>query len=123
MINKTVVAVAVFALATSAWTLGDKAEKQKTRQAALQNQAKITMDAAKKIAVEKEPGDIKSSELENEHGRLIYSFDIKTKTAIHEVNVGAKTGDVVEDSVETAKDEAKEKKQDEAQARSKAKRR
>ena len=89
---------------------------KKVTQADLQKQAKITMDAAKKIAVEKEPGDIKSSELENEHGKLIYSFDIKTKTAIHEVNVDARTGDVVEDSIESAKDEAKEKKQDEAQA-------
>ena len=43
---------------------------------------------------------------------LIYSFDIKTKSGIHEVNVDAISGDIVEDKVESAASEAKEKQQD-----------
>jgi len=43
---------------------------------------------------------------------LIYSFDIKTKSGIHEVNVDAISGDIVEDKVESSASEAKEKQQD-----------
>ena len=75
---------------------------------------KITRAAAEKIALAKESGTIKSGELEKEHGRLIYSFDIATASGIREVNLDAKTGEVVEDSVESAADEAKEKKEDAA---------
>lgn len=69
---------------------------------------KITMDAAKTIALKKEAGTIKSSELEKEKGRWIYSFDVQTPTSLHEVNVDANTGDVVEDSVESKAAEKKE---------------
>jgi hypothetical protein len=50
----------------------------------------------------------KSSELEKEHGRWIYSFDVATTDGVHEVNVDANTGKVVEDSKETAAQEARE---------------
>jgi uncharacterized membrane protein YkoI len=69
---------------------------------------KLTMEAAKNIALSKEPGHIKSQELEKEKGRWIYSFDIEKDNHIHEVNVDANNGDVVEDSVENPADEAKE---------------
>lgn len=71
-------------------------------------QPKITMGQAKTIALRKEPGTITSSELEKEHGRWIYSFDIATAGGVHEVNVDANTGRVLEDSKETAAEEAKE---------------
>ena len=74
--------------------------------------AKITKAEAEKIALAKEPGKVLSSELENEHGKLIYSFDIRTEKEVHEVNVDAKTGAIVEDSVESAADEAREAAQD-----------
>jgi len=80
---------------------------------------KITMEQAKAIAVQKENGKIKSSELEKEHRRWIYSFDIFTPNGIREVNVDADTGKVVEDSRETAADEAKEAAQDHNQKHSK----
>jgi uncharacterized membrane protein YkoI len=67
------------------------------------------MGEAKKIALSKESGTIKSQELEHEKGRWIYSFDIKHEQQVHEVNVDANTGEVVEDSVESPADEAKEK--------------
>ena len=75
---------------------------------------KIGMAAAKKIALAKEPGRLKSAEQEKEHGKQIYSFDIKAKDGIHEVNVDAYTGEVLEDKIETAADEAKEKAADKA---------
>ena len=38
---------------------------------------RLTMEAAKEIALTKEAGDIKSQELEKEKGRWVYSFDIE----------------------------------------------
>ncbi len=82
---------------------------------------KVSMQQAKKIALQKEPGTIKSSELEKEKGQLIYSFDIKTASGVHEVNVDANSGAILEDKVETAADEAKEKQQDAKQEDAKKK--
>jgi hypothetical protein len=70
---------------------------------------KLSMGEAKKVALSKESGTIKSQELEHEKGRWIYSFDIQHEQQVHEVNVDANTGEVVEDSVENPADEAKEK--------------
>jgi Peptidase propeptide and YPEB domain len=80
---------------------------------------KLSMDQAQKIAIEKEPGKIESSELEKEHGKLIYSFDIRTANGLHEVNVDAMSGNLIDDRIETAGDEAKEKQQDAKKAKKK----
>ena len=72
-------------------------------------QAKVSLADATKTALAKEPGKIKSSELETEKGILVYSFDIQTKAGIREVQVDANTGAVVSDEVESKEDEAKEK--------------
>jgi Peptidase propeptide and YPEB domain len=69
---------------------------------------KIGMDVARKTALATENGKIKSQELEKEKGRQIYSFDIAMPNGLHEVNIDALTGKVVEDSIENAQDEAKE---------------
>ncbi len=82
-------------------------------------QPKVSMEQAQKTALEKEPGDIQSKELEREHGKLIYSFDIRTANGIHEVNVDAMSGSVLEDKLETPADEAKEKQQDLKKAKKK----
>jgi uncharacterized membrane protein YkoI len=105
----TTIVAATLTLSLAAWGLGDKTKKKET-QAELQKQAKISMDQAKKTALAKENGTIKEAELEKEKGKLIYSFDIDVKGAIHEVNVDALTGAVVSDEVESPKKEAKEKK-------------
>ena len=73
---------------------------------------KITMTQARQTALTKEKGTIKSSELEKEHGRLIYSFDVQTTKGVREVNVDAMNGKIVEDTRESAADEAKEARQD-----------
>ena len=78
---------------------------------------KLSMEQAQKIALEKEPGAIESKELEKEHGKLVYSFDIRTTNGLHEVNVDAMTGSVIDDKVETPADEAKEKQQDAKKAK------
>lgn len=55
-------------------------------------------------------GTVLSEELEREHGKLIYSFDIAVpgKPGIQEVNVSAITGKVIGVHHESAKDEKKE---------------
>lgn len=85
--------------------------KKEESQAALQKEAKISEATARATALKEVPtGTIKSSELERENGKLIYSFDIKVpgKTGIDEVNVNAIDGSVVARSHEGAKAEKKE---------------
>ena len=101
-------------LSLPAWAVG----QSKSSQAALSKEAKVTMEQAQKTALAKEAGKIKSKELEREKGRLIYSFDIKTADGIHEVNIDAMTGEVVEDTVESTAAEAKEKAADKKQKKS-----
>jgi uncharacterized membrane protein YkoI len=74
---------------------------------------KISLVAARATALKEVPnGKVRKSKLENEGGKLIYSFDIKVpgKTGLEEVNVDAMTGAVVAHEHETPKMEAKEKK-------------
>jgi len=82
----------------------------------LKSEAKITEADARAIALSKVPdGTIKEAELEREHGKLIWSFDVArpgTKD-ITEVNVDAKSGVIVAVDVETPKAQAKEKDEDE----------
>ena len=80
-------------------------------QAALKKEAKISQTAARATALKEVPnGKVKSSELERENGKLIYSFDIATpgKTGVEEVNVDAIDGSVVSQQHESAKTEKKE---------------
>ena len=80
-------------------------------QAELKAQAKITQTEAEKTALAKVPdGKIKAAELEKEHGKLIWSFDISMSKSknITEIQVDAKTGKIVSTQVETPKDQAAE---------------
>jgi uncharacterized membrane protein YkoI len=70
------------------------------------------MAAARKIALEREAGTVKSGERETEKGRPVYSFDIQMPNGIHEVNVDAHSGKILEDHIESPADEAKEKAQE-----------
>lgn len=81
-------------------------------QAGMRKEAKISMEKARAIALRRAPGKIKSSELEREHGKLIYSFDITTKKGVTEVNIDALTGAIVATQHESAAKEAAEKKQE-----------
>ncbi len=86
-------------------------------QADLQKQAKVTMNAAKATALAAAPGKVKSAEIEKENGKLIYSFDIASKGKLHEVNVDAMTGKLIENTIESKADEAKEAAADKAAAK------
>ena len=91
-------------------TLSGMANAEET-QAALQAQAKITQADAEKAALAKVPGGkVESSELEKEHGKLIWSFDISSPNSVNiaEVQVDAKTGKIVSNKTETPKEQAKE---------------
>lgn len=80
---------------------------------AAKEKPKISMKKAKAIALKQVPGGkIESAELENEGGKLIYSFDIKATTGITEVNVDAMNGKIVAVQKETPAKEAAEKKAD-----------
>ncbi len=84
-----------------------------TTQPKVDTTAKISQADAEKIALTKAPGGtIKESELEQEHGKLVWSFDIATPgtTDITEVQVDAATGEVVSVEKETAEQQANEKK-------------
>lgn len=80
-------------------------------QAELKMQAKISQEDAAKTALAKIPdGKVQAAELEKEHGKLIWSFDIsmpKSKS-ITEIQVDAKTGKIVSTQIETPADQAKE---------------
>jgi uncharacterized membrane protein YkoI len=87
-----------------------KVKKAET-QAALQKEAKISEATARATALKEVPsGTVKSSELERENGKLIYSYDITVpgKTGIDEVNVNAMDGSVVAKQHENPKAEKKE---------------
>jgi uncharacterized membrane protein YkoI len=99
--------------ATQATTTTPKRHKVRKAesQAALQKEAKISEETARATALKEVPnGTVKSNELEREHGKLIYSYDITVpgKTGIEEVNVNAIDGSVVGKQHESAKTEKKE---------------
>ena len=74
-------------------------------------QAKVTEAEARVVALTKAPGGkVQSGELEEENGRLIWSFDIATPGTknLTEVQVDAKDGKIVAVEIETPKDQAKE---------------
>jgi len=73
--------------------------------------AKITEAAAAETAQKRVPkATIASVELEREHGKLIYSYDMKTKgkSGVDEVNVDAVTGKIISVAHESPVTEKKE---------------
>ncbi|HEX4639589.1 MAG TPA: PepSY domain-containing protein [Chthoniobacterales bacterium] len=86
-------------------------------EAQLMKEAKVTRGQAEKTALSKVPkGTIQTGEIENENGKLVWSFDIAkpgTKD-IAEVQIDAKTGKIVSVKAETPKDQATEAAADKA---------
>ncbi len=96
--------VLVFALATSSAIAGQY-------QRNLQAQAAVSEADARTTALQKVPhGIIKSSELEEEHGKLIWSFDIARPDSkdITEIQIDAKTGAIAATQGESPADQASE---------------
>jgi uncharacterized membrane protein YkoI len=87
--------------------------KEAQEQERLQREAKITKEQAQAIALKRAPGNVESGELEREHGKIVYSFDIRNaKGTITEVQVSAITGKVVRVEHENKKQEAAEKRKE-----------
>jgi hypothetical protein len=81
------------------------------RQAELTKQAKISKTEAEHIALARVPhGSIKSAEIENEKGHLVWSFDISTHGTrnITEILVDAKSGKIILQQTETPQDQTNE---------------
>src|SRR4051812_10467295 len=77
--------------------------------------AKVTRAEAERIALSKvQNGVVKEAELEKEHGRLIWSFDISTpgSSEITEIHVDANTSEVIAVEKEDEAHEKAEKKND-----------
>lgn len=123
--NKTIVGTAIsFLFLVGVFAVGSinvsAQEKEEKQDAKLAKQAKITMEQARETALIAAPGTVEDGELEKEHGKLVYSFDIRNaKGTISEVWVDAKTGKVISNKEETKADEEKEKKDDEKKEKSK----
>lgn len=104
--NSRIIASSAFVLVLAA-TAAIAGQSQKK----LRAQAKIPEADARAAALQKVPdGIVASSELEKEHGKLIWSFDIKRPDSkdITEIQVDAKTGAIVSTQVETPADQARE---------------
>lgn len=72
---------------------------------------KIGMTKARAIALKRAAGRVQSAELEREKGKLVYSFDIRTrKGVIREVWVDAFTGRVLSVKTESLREERNERK-------------
>ncbi len=108
LITTIVALVATAVLGLTSATAKDKGDPK------LLAKAKISKAVAEKTALTKAPdGTVKDAELEEENGKLVWSFDIArpgTKD-ITEVQVDAITGKIVTVDVETPKDQAKEDKE------------
>ena len=79
---------------------------------------KVSMKKARATALARVPGgSVKSSELEHEKGKLVYSFDIAVagKTGIDEVLVNAMNGKVISVKHDTPAAERQEKIQEKAE--------
>jgi uncharacterized iron-regulated membrane protein len=80
-------------------------------EAELQAQARITRDQATRTALARVPqAKVRSAELEREHGKLVWSFDLERdgKSGVIEVQVDAISGRIVSQKRESAAQEAAE---------------
>jgi uncharacterized membrane protein YkoI len=87
------------------------ASARQQTEAELMKGAKITKTVAEHIALRKVPhGSIKSAEIENEKGHLVWSFDIARPGTrdITEILVDAKTGKIISIQTESPRNQAKE---------------
>lgn len=108
------VAVSVLGVGFSAFASSPSEPAMKEEKPGLLSQAKVTPKAAREIATTRVEGRVQSEELEEEHGKLVYSFDIKAPhtSGIEEIQVNALTGEIVSVEHEGPKAEMREKQAD-----------
>ena len=120
MMKRIISLVAGLLLAFTSCITATALENEESKKA-LARGAKITLKQASEAALKAAPGKIKEAELERENGKLIYSFDIRTKEGTMEVHINAIDGSVVSVETESAADEAKEKAAEKNKAKTKTK--
>ncbi len=111
----TAVFAAALMLASAACGMARRDHGGEETEAQLSSQARIPEPQARDTALARVPnGQVRSHELEREHDRLIYSYDIAVpgKTGIEEVAVDAITGQVVTVEHESPADERREARED-----------
>lgn len=107
------VAFTAVALAASLAAAATRAPQNTEAQTKLAREAKVSKEQAQETALKRAPGKVESAELEREHRRLVWSFDIRnSKGTITEVQVSAITGHVVSVERESRKQEADEKRKE-----------
>jgi uncharacterized membrane protein YkoI len=112
LVISVLIAGASLTFAATTGTAQESKESQ-AEQAKLAREAKITKEQAQETALKRAPGNVEDAELEREHGKLVYSFDIRNaRGTIDEVQVSAITGKVVRVEHENRKQEAAEKRQE-----------
>jgi hypothetical protein len=125
MMRTNAVLSALLALAIAAPALAGQGVTVKEEKPGLLKKAKITAEAATATAKALLPNArIKAAEIEEENGKLIYSFDFATagKSGIDEVNIDAVTGKQVgKIEHESPASEKKEAAADSAKAKAGAK--
>ena len=112
--------VVAFAMTSTTPAMAATAKKHHARAA----RPKISYKDARTTAMAKVPGGkIVKHELEQEQGKLVYSFDIRVpgKSGVEEVNVDAVTGTVIAHEHETPAMEKKEAAADKAKPPAKKK--
>lgn len=108
-------------LVTTSAQSDEQENQERQSQERLASQAKISMEQAREVALKRAPGEVESSELEREHGKLVYSFDIRNSAGtITEVQVSAINGRVVRVEQENKKQEAAEKRKEQREQKKKS---
>lgn len=95
-----VLAVAGGGLIVTQTELGEEVFASEKSQSELAKQADISESKAKEIATNEVSGEIMEQELEEEDNTLVYEFEIKTDKDTKEVEVDAKSGEVLSTSSE-----------------------
>ena len=80
----------------------------KADQAKLLKQAQITMEQARAAALLRVDGKVLKEEIEKERGRLQYTFDICKEGKLYDVEVDAKTGQVLQAALDDDDDQEEE---------------
>lgn len=98
---------------------GAQTPKKSKIPASLKKDAKVSAEGARAAALKRVPGEIEEEELEREHGKLVYSYDIRAtgQKDITEVQVSAVDGSIVSVEKKDAASEAREKRQESGTAK------
>ena len=117
------------ALASALMTYGVNAQAatavkpMKEAKAGMLARARVTPDSARRLALAQVAnGAIDEEEIEEEHGKLVYSFDIKVRgrRGVEEVQIDALSGAIVSHEHETPRQAAQERAADARDAAKKA---